>query len=147
MLRHGMSQRPEYHTWKHMLFRCKNPKATKYYNYGGRGISVCERWEKFENFYEDMGDRPKGFTLDRIDQNGNYEPSNCKWASAHDQNRNKRTNHTVVFNDKTCIVGDLAKEFNIAPGTLSNRLNRGWSLERAISEPIHTIHRRKKIET
>ena len=84
-----MSQTPLSKVWQAMLQRCSNPKATHYYRYGGRGIIVCERWLKFENFYKDMGDRPEGMTLDRINNNGNYEPLNCRWVT-HKENCNNR---------------------------------------------------------
>jgi hypothetical protein len=73
-----------------MRTRCENPKATKYAIYGGRGITVCARWDSFENFLTDMGERPEGLTLDRIDVNGNYEPGNCRWATAKEQRANQR---------------------------------------------------------
>jgi hypothetical protein len=79
-----------YASWYNMKSRCKNPKATGYKYYGGRGISVCDRWLNFENFLDDMGKRPEGKSIDRIDVNGNYEPSNCRWADAQLQNKNKR---------------------------------------------------------
>ena len=90
-LKHHMYSTPEYFTWKSMKARCTNPKSTGYKNYGERGIIICERWVKsFNNFYEDMGKRPLGYTLDRIDPNGNYEPTNCRWATIKEQSINKR---------------------------------------------------------
>jgi len=92
-LKHGMWQTRTYHTWEGMKQRCLNPEATRYPDYGAIGITVCERWLDFKNFLEDMGERPKGKTLDRIDPFGNYEPSNCRWATPYEQQHNQRRHH------------------------------------------------------
>jgi hypothetical protein len=89
--RHGLKKSKSYNTWTHMIQRCENPVNDSYKYYGSRGISVCVRWHKFENFYLDMGEKPEGLTLERIDNNKGYEPSNCKWATIKEQNCNKRT--------------------------------------------------------
>ena len=100
--KHGMYKSSEYGIRKNMVNRCYNPKNKRYPNYGGRGIKVCDRWlESFENFYEDMGHRPSNkHSIDRIDNNGNYEPDNCRWADNIIQNRNKQDNLKVDYKNK-----------------------------------------------
>lgn len=98
---HGMSKTRTYKSWQRMHQRCYNPNETGYENWGGRGIKVCEQWKEFENFYKDMGDRPINTSLDRINNDGNYEPSNCKWSTRHEQNLNKR----MQSNNKSGHVG------------------------------------------
>lgn len=91
-IKHGMYESSEYRTWVAFIQRCINPNSSSYHNYGGRGIKVCEEWRKFENFYADMGPRPKGLVLDRINNDGNYEPSNCRWTTQQENCLNKRNN-------------------------------------------------------
>ena len=103
--KHGLSDSRSYITWRHMINRCEDPSHPHYSYYGGRGIKVCERWHDIRNFFRDMGERPIGRTLDRIDNDGNYEPGNCRWATRHEQNMNQRDYKNqrwfLAFNTKT----------------------------------------------
>lgn len=143
--KHGMSFSREYRTWESMLARCECITNREYPDWGGRGIKVCERWHDFNNFYADMGKRPLNTTLDRIDNNGNYEPSNCRWASAKVQANNKRSNTLITYKGKTQTLQQWADETGIYSGTISMRINHyGWSVEKALTTPSK-IPRRKEV--
>jgi hypothetical protein len=119
-----------------MRDRCRNPKHRAYKNYGGRGITVCERWNSFENFYADVGDRPSPkHSIDRIDNDLGYEPGNVRWADQKTQSRNSRRNRLVAINGETLCLQDWAERMGLGRCTIYDRLRRGWSIERALTTP------------
>ena len=123
-----------YSSWRSMKSRCTNPKSVSWRHYGGRGIKVCERWLKFENFLDDMGERPKGLSLDRKDNDGNYEPGNCRWATLREQNNNNRHCHLLTFNGITQNIRAWSKELGISEHKLYWRVSRaGWTTEKAFT--------------
>lgn len=135
--RHGMKGTRVYASWGSMLSRCRNKNATGYERYGGRGIDVCKRWESFDFFYEDMGDPPKGKTLDRLDVNLSYCKENCRWATDVEQGRNKRTNVLLTAFGQTRTVAEWAEISGISYGTFYSRIQKPkWSIEKAITEPL-----------
>ncbi|MEV5703041.1 AP2 domain-containing protein [Streptomyces anthocyanicus] len=134
---HRMTGSRLYGTWKNMLNRTTNPNTKGYTYYGGRGITVCERWRKFENFYADMGPTFRdGLSLDRIDSNGNYEPANCRWVDLPEQNRNKRSNVHLTLHGHTLIMSAWAEKLGIPYSRLAYRVSKGWPHERALTEGV-----------
>ena len=132
---HGLSKTRTYQIWKGMRKRCINPAEQSWAKYGGRGISVCKRWDKFENFLADMGEAPKKFSIDRIDVNGDYKLSNCRWADAKQQANNTRTNLLVRYAGKEMTLKQWAEELGIPYHRLYQRILRlSWPIERAFSE-------------
>jgi len=130
---HGMTGTQTYGTWEKTKNRCNNKNHDQYAHYGGRGISICERWSDFENFLSDMGERPDGMSLDRIDNNGNYEPGNCRWVTQKEQNRNKRNSRILKFNNEERCMAEWAEILGISNKTIYERLKRGWSVEKALT--------------
>ena len=134
----GAPRKPEYTSWNAMKQRCSDPRCRSYPRYGGRGITVCERWlgkSGFSNFLADMGEKPSAsHSIDRIDNDKGYSPENCRWASNKSQSVNKSTNSLVTFRGKTQCVSEWALELGIDRQCLRDRLFRyGWSLERAMT--------------
>lgn len=123
-----------YAIWQAMIQRCTNPNTPSYKNYGSRGIEICKRWMEFENFLEDMGEPPSGLQLDRIDNDGDYCKSNCRWATSKQNSRNKRNNRLITFNGKTRCVSQWAEETGIHQKTIISRLKRGWSIAETLSD-------------
>lgn len=127
-----------YSTWKNMRTRCLNPTCPGFKNYGGRGITICERWNDFSLFVEDMWPTWKeGLSLNRIDNDGPYCPDNCEWATYQEQANNKRRNHWIVANGKNQTIAQWAREIGCFTQVISKRIERGWSGERSVTEPIH----------
>jgi hypothetical protein len=129
---HGMHNTPTYRTWDAMKRRCQNPKRPNFRYYGGRGITVCHRWQKFDNFFADMGTKPAGMTLDRIDTNREYGPENCRWASAKTQANNRNYCRFLNHNGKTQTIAQWADELGITHSLIHNRLQDGWPIDRAL---------------
>lgn len=129
----GNVNSPTYHTWVGMKQRCTNPNHAAYENYGGRGISVCARWENFQNFFEDMGEKPVGKELDRENNDLPYEPSNCRWVDKIDNIMNRRCTRYLEVNGITKTWVEWANEAGITRGALKQRLNRGWSPAEAVN--------------
>lgn len=134
---HGMSSSPEYASWLSMIQRCTNPLNDVYQYYGGRGVTVCDRWlNSFECFYDDMGPRPtQGHSIDRENNDGNYEPGNCRWATPEQQANNKRTNVFYDYGNRKLTLSQISKEVGLNKSLLRGRLDRGWSVDRAVSTP------------
>lgn len=138
---HGMSQTPEHNVWQAIHRRCMNPKSDDYADYGGRGIMVCSRWRRFVNFIADMGRRPSAaHSLDRRDNDGPYSPSNCRWATKIEQARNRRNNRFITFNGETLTLSTWEERTGLAAGMIWKRLDLGWSVERALTEPKRCAH-------
>ena len=122
-----------YVAWASMKQRCTNPRATGFENYGGRGIRYCARWEKFKNFVADMGEPPPNTRLDRINNDGDYKPSNCRWATYTEQQRNQRVTRKVVIEGVTYIAADLADRSGFKTDTIIVRAKRGLTLKQVLS--------------
>jgi hypothetical protein len=132
--KHGLHRAPENAIWREMKQRCTNPKSRKYPRYGGRGIRVCPAWDLFEQFYADMGPRPSpAHSIDRTDNDGNYEPGNCRWRTRSEQQRNRRNNHLLTYQGKTQTIAAWAEETGLRPMTLSYRISAGWGTELALT--------------
>lgn len=129
---HGMRHTAIWGIWSGIKDRCTNKNCPGYARYGGRGIRISDRWLSFENFYADMGSRPEGMSIDRIDVNGPYAPANCRWATPKQQSNNRRDTTFLTFNGQTKSLGNWADDIGIARNTLRMRLSSGWTLERVL---------------
>ena len=136
--KHGKSLTPAYRSWSGMKRRCQL-KTMRFY--GQRGITMCERWESFENFLADMGERPEGMTLDRIDPNGNYEPGNCRWATRSEQAINRRSTRLIELDGTKKCLTQWARDLGLSPSTIQTRLDSGWPLREALTTPRKRLFR------
>jgi len=135
--KHGHRNDKIYAIWAAMIQRCTNPNNKQQKNYGGRGITVCEEWLKFPNFFADMGKQPKGYTIERIDNNKGYYKDNCTWTTPQKQARNRRNNLRVTHNGKTQLLVEWSEETKIPYKTLYARIYRyDWSIEKTLTTPV-----------
>lgn len=141
---HGGRNTISYNSWVSMKKRCYDERHHSWHNYGGRGVGVCERWLRgdgtitgFECFLADMGKRPdKTYSIDRIDTDGDYTPTNCKWSTAKQQARNMRKNHKIIYKGEEMTVSEAASRFSdLSPSAISGRISRGWPIEQAVDTP------------
>lgn len=141
-VRAGKRRPPEYKSWESMMARCYNPRSANYDDYGGRGVQVCDRWKNFALFLEDMGARPPRTSLGRIDTNGDYEPSNCRWETAEQQQNNKRNNRTISIDGQSLTYSQWERRMGLRRRTISQRLFLGWDERRAVMAPLDTNKQR-----
>lgn len=123
-------------SWSGMKQRCKNPKDPSSKRYGGRGISFDPRWEVFENFLSDMGERPKGTTLDRIDNDKDYSKENCRWATSTQQMNNTSKNVFMTYGDSTMTISQWSRKVNIPTNVIQWRIKKGWSISDVLGKPV-----------
>lgn len=139
---HGLFRTRIWRIHHYMMSRCNTPSDQAYKNYGGRGIRVCERWRDVTLFFEDMGEPPDGCSIDRINNDGNYEPGNCRWATKKEQLNNRRNNRIVEAFGKSQTLHQWAEEYGIKPRTLDNRLFRAnMDPEEALNAPLYAKQR------
>lgn len=133
---HGLAGSPTHNCWVNIKQRCENPKASGYSKYGAKGIRLCDRWRSFENFLADMGERPTGMTIDRIENSKGYEPGNCRWATQRQQQNNRSNNTHITFNDETLTIMEWSRRTGFGRTTIIHRLDDlGWSVEEALTVP------------
>ncbi len=135
--KHGMTGTTEYGSWKKMKERCLKPDNPSFNDYGGRGITICERWvNSFENFFADMGYKPKDYSIERINNELGYNPENCKWATRAEQNANTRRNVYITHNGETLMIRDWSRRLGGDDWLVGGRLAAGWDEIRAITQPV-----------
>src|SRR5450631_1026504 len=129
---------PLYYIWQTMKQRCNNPNATAYKSYGAKGIKICEGWNDFWNFVEDMGERPLGMTLDRIDNNKGYSKENCRWATRKEQALNRATNKYITYNNITLTIKEWGDKLGINESTFYYRVKNKMPIDMIMSHNMHT---------
>ena len=143
---HGLRRHPLYGTWFSMMGRCYSKTNSSFMNYGGRGIKVCQRWHDIKNFIDDIGEKKIGLSIDRIDVNGDYEPNNVRWADSKTQCGNMRKNLMLEHDGKRMCIAAWAREKNLNPATIYQRLKFGWTNDEAIGTPPIVKYRRKNAQ-
>ena len=139
-LTHGLSGSPTYTSWSKMIQRCTDSNINRWEDYGGKGITVCEQWLNFQSFLDDMGIRPIGMSLDRYPNcSGNYEPTNCRWATQKEQQNNKSTTKWIEINNQRLPVQIAAGQLNLTPAALYLRLYRNWPMKKILSTPLRKV--------
>lgn len=134
---HGMSNTPTYTSYHAMVKRCNNPNDPAYPNYGGRGVTVCDRWlERFENFLEDMGNRPKDTSIDRINNEKGYSKENCRWSNRTEQQNNTRSNRKISYKGRDYSVKEVSEKTGIGISSIRSRIQLGWTDEEIITIPF-----------
>lgn len=142
-IKHGQYKTSEFKAWQSMIQRCYNTNSHNFKLYGGRGITVCDKWrDSFESFLQDIGKKPsKKHQLDRINNNANYTPDNCRWSTPQQNSNNRRNTIYVLFNNELVTISDLSKRYNINNNILRSRIKRGWSVKQALTKP----HKKRNI--
>ena len=131
-----MAKSPTYNIWCGIVARCTDPNARGFIKYGAKGITICQRWrESFEAFYADMGERPRGLTVDRIDNARGYEPDNCRWATMREQQNNRTNNNRLTHAGRSLTMMEWSRETGIERATITRRLKLGWSIADALTKP------------
>lgn len=143
--RHGLRFHPLYSVWNGMMNRCHNPNDPNWENYGGRGIYVCKRWHRLENFIVDMSPRPNKLSLDRIDNNKNYSKDNCRWASRIEQSNNTRQNVLLEHNGEKLTLAEWGRKLGINRNTFKKRYRNGWEVSKIIETPVNTARATKGV--
>lgn len=142
--KHGMEGTKTYNAWASMKSRCNNQKNKFFSHYGGRGITYCKEWEKFEQFLSDMGEAPEGMSLDRINNELGYGPSNCRWTTPKEQRRNTRATTFLEFRGLSKVPTEWAEELGIPVETIRSRIKLGWTVEDALTKPVDKRKSTKK---